>query len=91
MVEEVDDDPDDPSETPPISADQRGCQVAPVPSPVIPTPPVGVKTLDMGFVYTLDTPTSALVKCGEDPLTYLNLHYMYAVTIQQQRMHNLKQ
>ena len=71
LVEEVDDDPDDPSETPPSSADQRGCQVAPAT-----TPAVGAKTLDMGFVYTLDTPTSALVKCGEDSLTYLNLHQM---------------
>ena len=71
VVEEVDDDPDDPGETPPSSADQKGCQVAPAT-----TPAVGVKTLDMGFDYTLDTPTSALVKCGEDPLTYLNLHQM---------------
>jgi len=77
LVEEVDDDPDDPSETPPSSADQRGCQVAPAT-----TPAVGAKTLDMGFVYTLDTPTSALVKCGEDSLTYLNLHQMYTLVLE---------
>ena len=36
----------------------------------------------MGFRYVMNAPTSGMVRRGEDPLTYLNLHQMYTLNME---------
>ena len=46
--------------------------------------------LDVGFTYVMGAPTSGLVRRGEDPLTYLNLHQMYVLTMELSPTHRFK-
>jgi transcription factor CP2-like protein len=44
-----------------------------------------------GYTYTLDSPTSGLVRRGEDPLTYLNKDQFYQLTLEFHPSANTKQ